>query len=126
MTGSQSSTLKRFATSEKAKNLLNEFIKTNNLTEKAQALGGVCELVGYEKGRLNIEKLLLGTHKLSKGVPLLTLERFWKKHVSDFSIRKLTIRKTAKQLSMVSIDKMLSMIGMELYNVHSKVISGEF
>ena len=118
--------LKKFATAQKAKELLKEFIKEQGTTGKATALCGVCDMVGFSQGKTEILKFLEGTHRINQGVPLQTLERFWRKNVSDFSKHKLTILNKHTSLSMVAVDKILSKINVRLYYLHAKVVSGEF
>lgn len=120
------STLSRYATSAKAKELLKEFLREKTISEKATALGGICDLVGYSAGSKEIDKILDGTHKLSNNLPLQTLERFWTKHVRAFGNQTLRIHKTGKSLTMVDIDIILSEIHRKIYFIHAKIITGEF
>ena len=54
---SQKKTLSKFATALKSKDLLNEFIKENSITEKATALIGVCDMVGFKSGKNELIKM---------------------------------------------------------------------
>ena len=110
----------------KAKELLTEFLREKTTTEKATALAGVCSVVGYTKGKTEIIQILNGDHKLSRGIPLLTLERFLTKYRSSFGNQTLNVRKTHKTHSVITIDKIISNIQVKLYEIHARILSGEY
>ena len=118
------SVLQRFATSQKAKDLLNLFLTDKNITGRATALCGVCQMVGYKKATQEILQMLEGTHPLLS-VPLQTLGRFWSKNLKDFSNKKLIIY-GSPSISMVEADRILSKIDSRLYYIHSKVVLGDY
>ena len=115
--------LLKYASSLKAKKLLEEFLKEKSITEKATALGGVCELLEYEPGAQEIKRLLDGKHELNKGLPLQTIERFWSKHIKEFGNQRIRISKSGKSLTMIDIDVILSQIQQKLYYIHAKVVT---
>lgn len=118
------SVLQKFATSQKANDLLKIFLADKDITSKASALCGVCQMVGYKKGTREIMKMLEGKHTLTN-VPLQTIERFWSKNVKFFSNKKLKI--TGKNhLSMVTCDVILSKVEARLFYIHSKIVLGDF
>ncbi len=119
------SVLQKFATSQKAKDLLKIFLADKDITSKASALCGVCQMVGYKKGTVEIMKLLEGKHPLNYKVPLQTIERFWLKNTKFFSNKKLKIT-GARHLSMVNCDIILSKVEARLFYIHSKIVLGDF
>ena len=116
------SSLKKYANTTKAKKLLEEFFREASLTEKATALLGVCQVLGKRKSINEITRILRGEHELCHGLPLQTMERFISKYKGDFGNRKINIHKSSKKLSVVSIDKIMSLIHAKLYEIHAKII----
>jgi len=120
----QDSVLQKFATTQKVKDLLKLFLTDKNITGRATAMCGICQILGYEEGTKEILQLLDGSHEII-GVPLQTLERFWHKHVKEFSNKTLKVY-GKKSISMVDADRILAKVDVKLYYINSKIALGEY
>ena len=120
----EDSVLQRFASSQKANALLSLFLTDKNITGRATAMCGICQILGHKGGTTEIMQLLEGTHEILP-VPLQTLERFWHKNIQDFSNTKLKIT-GIKNISMVEADKILAKVDVKLYYINSQIALGDF
>ena len=120
----EDSVLQRFASSQKANALLSLFLTDKNITGRATAMCGICQILGYKEGTKEIMQFLEGTHEILP-VPLQTLERFWHKHVQSFSNKNLKIY-GKNPISMVEADKILAKVDVRLYFINSQIALGEY
>jgi len=120
----QDSVLQKFATTQKVKDLLKLFLTDKNITGRATAMCGICQILGYTEGTQEIMQLLEGTHEILV-VPLQTLERFWHKNVKTFSNTKLNVY-GHNPISMVEADRILAKVDVKLYYINSKIALGDY
>lgn len=102
-----------------------EFIKHTSVVERVLSFKELCKIAGskFNKDVKDFEDILNGS--LTKGIPLLTVGRFYAKYIGNFG-KTLTFSRGGNfvKISMSEIDTAFSEISGRVYNIFCR-ISGD-
>lgn len=109
----------KIAQSKKAEDLAKLFLEKKDLVDRVASLKALCSLIGMKKQEKSLGEILKG--KYTKGIPLLTVWRYWSKHIETFG---KTFKYGSIKISLGAIDVGFTKIIEELYSVFAQISAG--
>lgn len=99
------------------------FVVHTSVVERVLAFKELCVIAGskFDKDVIKFDEILKGS--LTKGIPLLTVGRFYTKYLGNFG-KTLTFTKNGKQvkISMTDIDSAFTKISGLVYNTYCRMV----